>query len=189
VIGTVVLCAVPVLTGTAIGYARRGRLLALAGRLRALWLLWLAVLIQAGQFYLDGVRRLIEERLGIPMLVLVFAAVLAWLAVNLRHWPRAARVAAAVVVAGAALNAAAIAASGRMPYSPRAAAAAGLPTSELTPKNVPGGDGTRLGFLGDVVPVAPLHKVVSAGDILIAVGAAALVAALMHARREVNRDE
>lgn len=182
--GTALLLAAPVLAGVAIGYATRGQLSALAGRLRALWLLWLAVLIQAGQFYLDGVPA------GVPMLVLVWGTVLAWLGLNIRRWPVGARIAAGVVCAGALLNAVAIAANGRMPYSAATAAQVGLPASAVTSKNAPAGDGTVLGFLGDTIPVAPLHKLVSLGDLLIAAGSAALVAVLMrlYPREEVNRD-
>jgi Family of unknown function (DUF5317) len=180
--GAIVLFVAPVLAGVAIGYAGRGRLSALAGRLRALWLLWLAALVQAAQFSLDG------DQARVPLLVVVYATVLAWVALNVRHWPPVARIAAGVTLIGALLNAAAIAANGRMPYSPQAAAQVGLPAAAVTPKNAPAGDGTVLGFLGDAIPIAPLHKLVSLGDILIAAGAAALVAVLMrpHRRKEVN---
>jgi len=52
-------------------------------RVRALWLLWLAAATQAAQYNLAGVRHLLEQRLGVPMLGIVFGFVLAWLAVNL----------------------------------------------------------------------------------------------------------
>jgi hypothetical protein len=55
--GAVVLYLAPVLAGVAIGYAGRGPLTALAGRLRARWLPWLAVAVQVSQFYLRGSGR------------------------------------------------------------------------------------------------------------------------------------
>jgi hypothetical protein len=60
-----------------------------------------AVAVQASQFYLPGVRSLVEDRLGIPILVLVFGTVLGWLALNVRHWSAVARVAAGIAPAGA----------------------------------------------------------------------------------------
>lgn len=174
--GLVGLVLVPVLVGIAAGYAAGGRLTTMVGRLRALWLLWVAVAAQAGQFYLDGAR--------VPLLVVVYGLVLGWLILNLRGWTPAMRVAVGVVLLGLALNAAAIAANGRMPYSPQAAAQVGLPAGETTAKNEPSDQDTRLAPLGDVIPVAAVRKVISIGDVFIALGGAALIAtAMCRARR------
>lgn len=59
---------------------------------------------------------------------------------------------------------------------------AGLAPARETPKNVPAGTDTMLGWLADVVPVPPLRTVVSVGDLLLALGVAVLVAALMRGR-------
>jgi hypothetical protein len=81
----------------------------------------------------------------------------------------------AVVAAGAALNAVAIAANGGvMPASPGALAAAGIPAGKPGEfANSALVEGSALSFLGDVfaVPASwPLSNVFSIGDILIAVG-------------------
>ncbi|MQA84563.1 MAG: hypothetical protein GEV03_08060 [Streptosporangiales bacterium] len=185
--GFVLLALIPVLVGVVVGYALGGRLSALAGRFRALWLLWLAAAVQASQYYAAGPRALIEDRLGIPMLGIVFGLVAAWLAVNVGGWPPMMRAAAGVVIAGAALNASVIAANGRMPYAPPAAAEVGLPAAATTAKNEPADADTRLAFLGDVMAVPVLNKVISVGDVLIGVGTAVLVAAAM--RRETSTPE
>jgi hypothetical protein len=70
----------------------------------------------AGLHYLPGVRDFVEDRLGVPMLIVVFAPVLTWLGINLRTWPTAIRVAVSLIAFGAVFNGLAIAANGRMPY-------------------------------------------------------------------------
>ena len=165
--------------GVLVGYALGGRLAGLARlRLRGLWLLWVAAAVQAGQ-YVPPVRRLVEQDAHIPMLGIVFAVVAVWLGRNLRQPSRWLRAAVAAILIGASLNAAAILANGRMPYSPHAAVVAGVPIDSQTPKNEPAHAGTRLAGLGDVIPVPPLRKIVSVGDLVIGLGAASLVALAM----------
>lgn len=182
---TLVLMMAPPLAGVLIGYLLGGRLSGFRSiRLVALWLLWLAALVQAAQYYLPGVRHFIEDRLGVPMLVVVFAPVLIWLGINLRTWPPAIRIAGAVIALGAVLNGIAIAANGRMPYSPAAVEAVGLRPGQVTPKNEPVDAHTRLSFLGDTIPIAPLQKVISPGDVLISGGSCAVVVLAMRRRRD-----
>jgi Family of unknown function (DUF5317) len=181
-----ILLVTPVFTGVLIGYAAGGRLTSLLSvRLRALWLLWLAAAVQAAQYYLPWLRRLLQDDLGIPMLAVVFAIVLWWAALNVVVWPRSMRLAAALIVLGAIGNGVVIAANGRMPYAPQAAIRAHLPASVAGPKNQPVDETTRLASLGDVIPVVPLGKVLSAGDLLIAAGASAAVVGAMR-RRDVR---
>jgi hypothetical protein len=178
--------AAPV-AGVAIGYLLGGRLSGFRTiQLVALWLLWLAALVQAAQYYLSGVRNFIEQRVGVPMLAIVFALVLVWLAVNLPRWPVAIRVAGVVITLGAVLNGLVIALNGRMPYEPAVAAAVGLRPGLTTPKNEPVDADTRLPWLGDTIPIAPLHKVVSLGDVLISGGACAVVVLAMRRHRQVR---
>ena len=182
-LSAVVLLLLGPVIGMVAGRLLGGRLANLATiRLRALWLLWLAAGVQAAQFSLVPVRTFVQDRLGIPMLAIVFAVVAVWLALNLRPAPAALRLAVAVILAGAALNAIVIALNGRMPYSVAAARTAGLREGAVNPKNAPAGAGTRLAALGDVIPVPPLRKIVSPGDLLIILGAAATVAAAMRRR-------
>lgn len=178
---SVVLLLIPPAVGVCAGYAAGGRLGRLTSmRFRAGWLLFLAALVQAAQYYAEPVRDLFEHRLGVPMLALVFALVAAWLLVNLLRWPTPFRLAGTVIVVGASLNGLVILLNGRMPYSLAAARQAGFRQGLETPKNMPAGSGTALRFLGDIVPVSPLHKIVSLGDVLIVLGGSLLIALAMR---------
>ena len=176
-----VLLLIPPAAGICAGYAAGGRLERLISmRFRAGWLLFLAALLQAAQYYARPVRDLFEHRLGVPMLALVFALVAIWLTVNSLRWPTASRAAGIVIMLGASLNGLVILLNGRMPYSLAAARQAGLRPGLVTPKNMPAGSGTTLRFLSDIVPVSPLHKIVSPGDLLIVLGGSLLIALAMR---------
>ena len=183
-----VLIAGPLLGGVLAGYALGGRLRQLIRtRLRAVWLLWLAAVLQLVQFEFVPARIRIESALGISLLIPIFALAGAWLLVNLAGRPPAMQVAVALILLGGGLNAAAIAANGRMPYAESALVAADVTASqrargERSPKHVAADAATRLPWLGDVIPVRPLRKVVSAGDIVLLAGVGALVAAAMRRR-------
>jgi hypothetical protein len=181
-----VLTVAPPVAGVLLGYLCGGRLSGFrAVRIRALWLLWLAAAVQFAQYRAPGVRHVVEDVAGIPMLALVFAIVFGWLAINLRHWPAAIRLAGVVIVLGAAMNALVIGLNGRMPYAPAAAAAVGSAPGLEGPKNAPADAGTRLAPLGDIIPVPLINKVASPGDVLISGGTVALV---MLAMRRTRRD-
>jgi Family of unknown function (DUF5317) len=178
---SVLLLLIPPLTGVCAGYATGGRLGRLISmRLRAYWLLFLAALVQASQYYVRPVRDLLEHRLGLSMLAVVFALVSAWLGVNFLRRPADIRLAGATICLGAAMNGLAILLNGRMPYSQTAARQVGINPGLVTPKNMPSGSGTRLRFLGDIIPISPLHKIVSPGDVLIVVGGSLLIALAMR---------
>jgi hypothetical protein len=175
--GLILLVAPPAM-GVAVGYLCGGRLAGLRSiRLSDLWLLWLAAVVQAGQYYVAALRHP-------ATLVVVFGLVLWWLAKNLPAWPAAIRVAGVAIMVGALANGLTIALNGRMPYEPTAAQSVGLRPNLITPKNEPAHDGTRLALLGDTIPVAPLQKVISAGDVLIGAGTVALTALAMRRRRD-----
>jgi hypothetical protein len=77
-------------------------------------------------------------------------------------------------------------ANGRMPYAASALVTADVTASqrargERSPKHVAAHAGTRLVWLGDVIPVRPLRKVISAGDIVLLAGVGALLAAPCNA--------
>ncbi|MET8153303.1 DUF5317 family protein [Actinoplanes sp. NPDC049668] len=175
------LMLAPVVVGVALGYLFGGRLAGFGAiRIRALWLVWLAAAVQFAQYRFDGAA---------PMLAVIFAAVLAWLAVNLPGWPRAVRAAAVVIVLGASLNGLAIALNGRMPYD---AGDAGSHPPAVTAKNEPADAGTRLAVLGDTMAIPPLRAVVSPGDLLIGGGSCAFVVFVMRRRsiaEEVKPDD
>ena len=170
------------MAGAGLGYAGGGRLSELIGRFHAVWLLWLAVGVQLVHNESSGARRFVADHLGVSMLVVVFGVGLVWMAINLWRWEPAMRYAGAVVLIGAMANFSAMAANGRMPYSAGAAATAGVPLGATTPKNEPAGRHTRLALLADNLPIAPLHKIVSVGDVLIGAGTVALLAAAMRRR-------
>lgn len=122
--------------------------------------------------------------LRLPLLAVTFALAGAWLAVNLPGRPRMMKWATGVALAGGV----AIAANGRMPYSPVAARLAHIPVGSATPQNVAAGPGSHLTALGDVIPVPVLHAIISTGGILIIAAAITLIAAAMRAapRRPVS---
>jgi hypothetical protein len=177
-----ILALLPIVLGVAIGYLTGGRLSALFGQFRALWLLWLAVAVQTLHNRSAGARHLVADRVGVSLLAVVFGIGLLWLALNLRPWRPIMRCAGVLVLIGAAANCAAIAANGRMPYSVTAAAIAGVPPGATTPKNEPALADSRLTYLGDVIPIPGLHKIASVGDVLIATGTIVLLAAAMRRR-------
>jgi hypothetical protein len=180
--GLILLISPPAL-GVVVGYACGGRLGHLRDiRITALWLLWLAAAAQAAQYYVTPLRHP-------AMLVVVFGLVLGWLARNLPGWPLAIRIAGVAIAVGALANGLTIALNGRMPYEPAAAVSLGMRPDVVTPKNTPADGSTRLALLGDTIPVAPLGKIVSAGDLLIAAGTVALTALAMRRRREVTHED
>jgi hypothetical protein len=181
----VALLALPVVAGLAIGRLRGGRLSRLLLlRLRALWLVWVAVAIQVCQYYVPALRRFVEDDLGVPMLALIFAAVGVWLLVNLPGRALGIRAGIVMLVLGGLLNGIAIFANGRMPFSVQAARLAGLPEDQIVavdgPKNEPATAGTKLAWLGDIIPVRPVHKVISAGDVAIMGGITLIIATGMR---------
>ena len=98
-----------------------------------------------------------------------------------------------LVALGLGANALVVALNGAMPVSPDAAARAGVDLDAvragLDSRHVVAGAGTRLGLLGDVVPVLlPVRpEVVSPGDVLVASGLAQLVVVGMLAGRPRTR--
>jgi hypothetical protein len=178
-----ILLLTPVLVGVVAGYAVGGRFANIETvRFRALWLLWSAAVVQAAQYYLAPLRRFLQDDLGVSMLAIVFAIVSLWVALNAVRWSRPMQLAAGLIVMGAIVNGLVIAANGRMPYAPQAAVRAHLPATVTDPKHQPADHDTRLALLGDVIPVRPLGKIISAGDLLIAVGVSAAVAMALRGR-------
>ncbi|MFC0541706.1 DUF5317 family protein [Kutzneria chonburiensis] len=169
----------PILTGLAAGYLAGGRLRHLTAlRLRAWWLPWTAAAIQLAQYRLAGLRHLLQDEAHLPMLVPVFALMCLWIMLNLPRRSRPLQVSGLTVLAGAVLNGIAIAGNGRMPYSRAAAVLAGQRPGDFDsgPKNVPAVDSTHLAWLGDIIPVPPLHAVASIGDLFLLAGITLLLA-------------
>jgi hypothetical protein len=171
------LLLIPVALGVLIGYASGGSLAGLVSiRLRALWLLWLAAAVQAGELYARG----LDRGWRLPLLATTFALAGAWLAANLPGRPLTMKIAGWIALAGGLANGVVIAVNGRMPYLPAAARAVGITPGLATPKNVAATSASHLIVLGDTIPVSLLHKVVSVGDVLIIVATVGLIATGMR---------
>jgi hypothetical protein len=123
-----------------------------------------------------------------------------WLFENARHSSTGARLGLALVGGGWALNLLAIIPNGGMPVSRSAIIGAGISSTVTVnhghlSKHVLASHGTVLRLLGDVLPIPWLRSVVSVGDIFMAVGIVALLAAAMRPttasaiRRSSDRDE
>jgi hypothetical protein len=187
------LVVVPLLVGVLAGYALGGRLSWLVrNRLRAMWLLWLAAGLQFMHFQWDAGRVAVESRTGVSLMAPIFGLVGAWVLVNLPRRTLAVRLAAGAILLGGAMNAAAILANGRMPFSESAVRAAQVSAEQQarglrSPKHVVADADSRLVWLGDVIPVPPIGMVISAGDVVLLAGVAALIAAAM--RRPARRHD
>ena len=178
--------AFPIACGITLGYFCGGKLRVLGHlRVEALWLVWVAVAIQACQLYVPAVRRFAENELGLPLLLVVFGSVGLWIGLNLGGRPPGIWLAIVMLLIGGVLNGLAILANGRMPFSQSAAVHARLPHDKIfpvnhLPKNEPASAETRLAILGDVIPVRPIHRVISIGDVILAIGIALIIAAGMQ---------
>jgi hypothetical protein len=174
---TAALFIAPVAAGVAVGYVAGGSLAGLLSiRLRALYLLWLAALVQVGELY----ARALGQGWRLTLLAATFALAGAWLVANLPGRPLAMKTAAGAALAGGLANGVAIAVNGRMPYLSSAARTARIAPGLATPKNVAADPGSHLTALGDTIPVPPLHAIVSIGDILIIIATIALISTAMR---------
>jgi hypothetical protein len=185
------LLAAPVALGVALGLLRGGRLGGLALiRLRAGWLLGLALLVQVLRYqHVPGAERVIGSPDGVTPALLVFALFAAWLAANIAGGESALRVALVLVALGGLANLAVIAANGHMPFSLAQAERAGVPAAEIAVTGdigvyAPTSPRTRLVWLADVIPTPGVRKVISVGDILILFGTLVAIAQAMVLGRE-----
>jgi hypothetical protein len=183
------LFLVAVAAGFVMGYVTGGRV----GRLRVPTALILGAIAAFGVQI--GLAWLPEGTFGanarIVLLIATYCIVLIPLgyaaATSLRSRLGALGTAALILVlAGWALNTAAIAVNGGMPVSRSALTAAGYPIHEKASqlerswKHVLATRRTRLASLGDTVAVRPLRAVFSIGDFLLLAGIAMLIAAGMR---------
>jgi hypothetical protein len=182
----IALILAPLICGVIAGYACGGRLSWLAKtRIRAPWLLILAAGLQFVHFRFPQVRQGLESAIGISLMVPIFILVGAWILANLLRRPPAVQAALLLIVVGGTMNAVVIAANGRMPYSEAAARAANQSAEDKaraasSPKHLAADSTTKLGWFGDVIPVRPIGKVVSPGDVILLLGVGALVAGAMR---------
>jgi hypothetical protein len=177
--------ALALVCGIGLGYARRGSLRGLANVPARLFLvLWAALTLQL------TLARVPADDAGVPLrlvLVLVSYALagagLGWYAARSRgQLPGL-----SLLALGWFLNVLVITANAGMPVSRHAVLRSGLEWTDVREgslfKHVPAGSHTSLRFLGDVIPVPGLHRVVSLGDIVLLLGIVSFVAQAMSAPR------
>lgn len=177
----------PVLLGLALGLLCRRSVGSLAQlRLRQVWLLWVAAGVQVAEYYVPVLRRLAIAGGRPYFTVVIFGCVAVCLGMNAAAHGGAMRAAWMLVATGLVLNAIPLIANGTMPFSRRAAIAAGIPAAKLDAVHVKNGAahaGTLFAWLGDIIPVAGLAKVISVGDCAICLGTTLLIFAAMDGRR------
>jgi hypothetical protein len=91
-------------------------------------------------FRVTSLRVAVESRTGVSLMVPIFGLVFASVLINLPDRPLPVRIAALAVLAGGIMNA----------------------VADSSPKHVAMDSTTRLAWLGDVIPVPPVQKVISA---------------------------
>ena len=171
-----VFIAVAIVVGVLVGLVRGGRFANLGEAAFRLWpLLVLGVVVQgAAAFTGEG---------AVPVILVSYALLIAFCGANLTH------AGMGVVLVGIVLNLVVIAANGGMPVRQDAIVAAGIASHEEVAALEFGAkrhletDEDRLTFLGDIVPVPVAEEVLSFGDLVMAVGVAAVLANLLRARQ------
>lgn len=150
--------------GLVVALVKGGRIAAVVYTpVRLLWLVPVALACQ--------VATTVESVSVSPALLLLGANVIL-LTFLIRNWSYAGIAFAAF---GLVLNSLVIGLNGAMPVSIEAAAVAGLTTEDIkatAPEHVADDDGTRLLWLGDVIPLPKSNLVVSIGDLFLALGIA-----------------
>ncbi len=146
-------------------------------RLEALWLLYVALVLGLAPLFLEmpsGPTRLLTTSGNL--------LVAAFLVRNLLTHTGVIRIGLAIIALGWILNALVMTAnSGRMPLSLAAYRRSGQ-TDAPTPgrggffKITIAGPHTHLSWLGDVIAINPIHRVLSAGDLLLIAGIGVTVA-------------
>lgn len=167
------LALVLLVAGVVGGLARGGRLDNVTGvRFRLPWLVFLGLAIQVGAEAAAAAWPGFQRGATGPVILMIsYALVFGFVALN-RRFPGT-----ILIGLGLALNLAVILANGAMPVSLWAVRAAHFHTAphlQNAVKHRVMGPHTRLGFLGDIIPVPPLG-IVSPGDVVLAVGVFILV--------------
>lgn len=177
-----VLFALAVLGGLAVGFLRGGRPRQLhLLHLRAVPLVWAALAVQVGLGLGSSPP---PEALRDVVIVASYALVGLWLALNARCQPGGLGAAFAVLGLGWLLNVVPMALNGGMPVSSSALRAVGAGDEVVDEgnlwKHVPATAETDAAWLGDVLPVPPAGAVISTGDIALLLGAAVAAAAALR---------
>jgi hypothetical protein len=170
-----IVAGLALVVGAVAGVARGGRPGNIGRhRLRAWWLVVIGFGLQV------ATDRLALGSFGTVAALAGAAALLAFAALN----PQV--VGIGVVAVGVAANALVIGLNNGMPVRPRAVVAAHIATAAEEPALSYGyrhhrqSAADRLVALADIIPVPPVHEVVSFGDLILAAGVAAAVAHLLR---------
>jgi hypothetical protein len=171
------------LVATIVALALGGRLENLgAVRLRATWLMVPALAATLLPVFVSLTSR--GDRL---VTALAFIVVGAFLALNIKAGRGVFRAGLIMIALGWAMNFVVILANGGMPLSSSAYAASGQ-TAAASPGHggfyriVSADDGTRMRFLGDVIPIRVLRNVLSPGDLILAAGFAVAIGGALSLR-------
>ena len=176
--GNVLIVALSLILGLAVGYATGGRLANVQhAHFRGAWLVGAALALQLIAFSPAGAH--LGATAVVSLHLLSYALLLVFAAANLRS------LGVAIASLGIACNALVIAVNGGyMPARGAALASAGrLYAGAASENSRLMGSGTRLSFLGDVFAVpngVPLANVFSIGDLLVGAGVAVLIVLAMH---------
>jgi len=180
------LMALPLVAAALVLAARRGTLRGLlALRLRRVWLIWLAAGVQLLRSSDPAwAAPFLAPLAGLWPVLATWACAAVFVAVNLGSLRRSARAGLAVFAVGCTLNSLTVALNGGMPFSVPAARRAGLSDLAVGAPSVGHrwlGPDTLLKPFADVIAVPGLHMVLSIGDVLMLIGAAWLLAAVVLA--------
>jgi hypothetical protein len=175
-----VLMVASVAAVVAVVVIRRRSLRPLLGlRLRSVWLIWLAALLQFVRTRdLHWVGGMLTWRNGVVPVVTMWLLGVAFVVVNLRAVPPRARIGAWVLAAGFSLNTLVMVVNGAMPFATASARWAGFSAEAIGAPaygHAPIVADTELAAFADVIPVPGLGAVVSIGDLLMVVGIAWLL--------------
>ncbi|MFD9123282.1 DUF5317 family protein [Kitasatospora sp. NPDC059571] len=174
------LALAPVVAGLLLGWLTGGQLRAIAAaRFRRGWVLLLGAAAGGCHSHWDAARHA-TERIHVPLLALSYLALAAWGVLNLAHVPPHMSRSVAMVGTGAMLNAAVITVNGRMPVATSVLGQPARDFAQLSDKHEQMTPSTGLPWLGDVMPMAGGHLMVSLGDILLVFGCVMLLSAMMR---------
>jgi Family of unknown function (DUF5317) len=186
----VLLAFVLLLAGVVVGVLRGGSLENINRvRFRLPWLVFLGLALQLGAEAAAGRFPGIQRGVAGPLVLAISYGLVGTFVVFNFRFPGA-----LLIGLGLVLNLSVILANGAMPVSLWAAKMSGSHAGthlQNSVKHQTMGRGTRLGFLGDIIPVPPLG-IVSIGDVVLGAGVFVLVTRLMapdKRRIENNQNE
>jgi hypothetical protein len=189
-----VLMVASVAAVVAVVVVRRRSLRPLLGlRLRWVWLIWLAALLQYARTRdLNWVGGVLAWHNGVVPVVAMWLLGVAFVVANLRAMPLGARIGAGVLAVGFSLNTVVMVVNGTMPFATASAQWAGFSTEAIDAPadgHAPINADTKLAAFADVIPVPGFGVVTSIGDLLMVVGVTWLLSQLALSFEEGREHE